>query len=188
MKEFSKKQSGVSVNNENEIKSISLSSFNKPHKNVLNSNTKNNYNNITHHQSSNLSKTNNLGLGKLPIPNNHNTLRLSDKNLIAPLNNKILKTCGDENNNFFKIKKSKSDSNKDVDEIKIRKDYNGNLILKGSKSHHIVFSDNLLDKKPLIDIIEVESYKKENINEFLSDDYYGYDNNYPNYSGTCLIF
>lgn len=65
-------------------------------------------------------------------------------------------------------KKTNSISCKDFSTLKIRKDMNGNIIKKGSKKHHVFFNDTVkTNKKPLVDIIEVESYKLENVNEDL---------------------
>jgi hypothetical protein len=57
--------------------------------------------------------------------------------------------------------------NKNLPIIKTRKDSFGILILKGSKNHSIIFKDKLNEEFNLVEIIDVESYKEENIqNEY----------------------
>ncbi len=175
---------------ENDTKASSSITFNKAN---LSNNlciTKN-ANNPT--LNSNTKGNSNSGI-KLSV--NSNSLRSFSPNgntkiSATPSNTKIHRPNYDiDFSNSFKRNSHRrtSNSTNELKGVKIRKDNKGNIILKGSKLFHMYFCDNLLrNKKPLVEVIDVESYKKENVNEFLTDDYDSYDDD-PNRSSTCHIF
>ena len=75
-------------------------------------------------------------------------------------------TGSDINNNSNELSSSTRPTS--FQKVKFRKDAKGNLILKKKMQikktkHHIYFIDKLNPKKPLVTTIEIESYKKYNL-------------------------
>lgn len=55
--------------------------------------------------------------------------------------------------------------NRNLPVVKTRKDTFGIPIIKGSKNHNIIFKDKLNEEYDLVEIINVESYKEDNIQD-----------------------
>jgi len=163
-------------------KSLSSNHFNKSNVSSVSTGMKN----------INVNNNNNLKTGnsvKLSVANNsNNNKNISTTNSIINGNNLNSNKTNIFENIDQKSNKNKSISSKTVSGFKLRKDGKGNIIFKGSKMYHMMFNDTLKIKKPLVEIIDVESYKKENINEFLNDDCENYEDPYNNSSSTCFIF
>ena len=75
-------------------------------------------------------------------------------------------TGSDINNNSNELSSSTRPTS--FQKVKFRKDAKGNLILKKKMQikktkHHIYFIDKINPKKPLVTTIEIESYKKYNL-------------------------
>ena len=75
-------------------------------------------------------------------------------------------TGSDINNNSNELSSSTRPTS--FQKVKFRKDAKGNLILKKKMQikktkHHIYFIDKLNPKKPLVTTIDIESYKKYNV-------------------------
>lgn len=179
------RNTAAASNKHNDIKTISSNNFTLPNINTNCTQIKkrNISSNISKSVSQSINPTNILYLN-----NNLNTKNQNDKVSATPINNKLIKPFKDDNINN-NIAKNKTDSTKNLNINYTRRDSKGNIIYKGSKMHHIDFNDCLENKKPLVEVIKVESFKKENQNEFLNEDYDESDD-YSNThsSNSCSIF
>jgi hypothetical protein len=106
---------------------------------------------------------NNLYIGLLPFQYNINNG--------SPSNGEISNNLRKKPESIFK--KNFKSCNRNLPNLKLRKDSYGILIQKGKKNHNIIFKDKLNTNNCLVETIYVESYKKENVKEL---DYHN-DNN-----------
>jgi len=103
---------------------------------------------------------------------------LSSKDVSSPY--QINNSNNNETNDFSNFRKKPinifkqnfKSCNKNLPLVKTRRDRNGILIQKNSKNHNIIFKDKINSNFPLVEVIDVESYKKENAQE-------SYDGEYP---------
>lgn len=91
--------------------------------------------------------------------------------------NDNLSTLNFRNKSVNIFKQNFKSCNKNLPVVKTRKDSYGLLIKKGSKNHHIIFKDKINEEYDLAEVIDVESYKKFNLqdDEYSSSDDSDYD-------------
>ena len=91
--------------------------------------------------------------------------------------NDNLSTLHFRNKSVNIFKENFKSCNKNLPFVKTRKDSFGLLIKKGSKNHHIIFKDKINEEYDLAEVIDVESYKKFNLQdeEYSSSDDIDYD-------------
>jgi hypothetical protein len=113
-----------------------------------------------------ISYNKNYNLDTLPcIYNNINNPYNSNSNI--KLNSGEITSTIRRKKSINIFKENFKSCNRNLPVVKTRIDSFGIMILKGSKNHSIIFKDKLNEEFDLVEIIDVESYKEDNIqNEY----------------------